>query len=193
VPLQLAPKKIDHGAAPSFQSLYIPALPSCHAQTRSHVAAIHRLQDTSSMEGLLEVHPRRSHSLDWRLNPRLVSQGAEEVMGNWGESAYGQDLVEQTAVLAALSFWDYAFVANVPASDAYKATGRCISVAAGRISYTYGFKGKPHKTPPNRHHLLCSRDGTLCSRFGNARTAIPHTHLPSSKKVCFNVIPPVGF
>jgi hypothetical protein len=70
-------------------------------------------------------------------------------MGSWGEAAYGQDLVEQTAVLAALSFWDYAFVANVPASDAYKATGRCISVAAGRISYTYGFKGKPYIIPPS--------------------------------------------
>ena len=68
-------------------------------------------------------------------------------MRSWGEAAHAQERMEQTAVLAALSFWDYAFVANVPGSDAYKATGRCISVAAGRISYTYGFKGKPPLAP----------------------------------------------
>lgn len=55
---------------------------------------------------------------------------------------------EGTAVLAALSFWDYAFVADVPGSDAYKATGRCISVAAGRISYTYGFRGDSTSEQP---------------------------------------------
>ena len=59
----------------------------------------------------------------------------------WSEAGSISDLAKETAVIAALSFWDYAFVANVPGSDAYKATGRCISVAAGRISYTYGFKG----------------------------------------------------
>ena len=62
-------------------------------------------------------------------------------MGSWGQAGYDASPAQSTAVLAALSFWDYAFVAEVPGSDAYKATGRCISVAAGRISYTYGFKG----------------------------------------------------
>lgn len=63
------------------------------------------------------------------------------MVGSWGEAALEPERAQNTAVLAALSFWDYAFVAEVPGSDAYKATGRCISVAAGRISYTYGFKG----------------------------------------------------
>ena len=48
---------------------------------------------------------------------------------------------EDTAVVACLSFWDYSLVAHTPGSDAYKATGRCFSVAAGRISYTHAFKG----------------------------------------------------
>ena len=30
---------------------------------------------------------------------------------------------------------------RAPGADAYKATGRCFSVAAGRISYTHAFKG----------------------------------------------------
>ena len=46
-----------------------------------------------------------------------------------------------TAVLAALSFWDYSLVAEVPGSEAYKATGRCFSVASGRISFNYALKG----------------------------------------------------
>lgn len=48
---------------------------------------------------------------------------------------------DQTAVVAALSFWDYSLIADVQGSDTYKATGRCFSVAAGRISYTYSLKG----------------------------------------------------
>lgn len=48
---------------------------------------------------------------------------------------------QSTAVLAALSFWDYSLIAEVPGSEAYKATGRCFSVASGRISYTYALKG----------------------------------------------------
>ena len=51
---------------------------------------------------------------------------------------------DETAVVAALSFWDYSLVASVPGSDAYKATGRCFSVASGRISYTYALKGQLH-------------------------------------------------
>lgn len=50
---------------------------------------------------------------------------------------------DATAVVAALSFWDYSLVADVKGSDTYKATGRCFSVAAGRISFTFSFKGGP--------------------------------------------------
>lgn len=72
-------------------------------------------------------------------------QGAEGVRRSWGRASADLDAHSATAVLAALSFWDYAFVADVPGSDAYKATGRCISVAAGRISFTYNFKGRLFK------------------------------------------------
>lgn len=48
-------------------------------------------------------------------------------------------------MLAALSFWDYAQQTDraIPGvGEAYKATGRCFSVAAGRISFSYGLKGE---------------------------------------------------
>ena len=48
---------------------------------------------------------------------------------------------DQTAVVAALSFWDYSLLYDGTAGEAYKATGRCFSVAAGRISYVYGLRG----------------------------------------------------
>ena len=48
---------------------------------------------------------------------------------------------DSTAVIAALSFWDYADVAITVGSDAFRATGRCLSVAAGRVAFTHGFKG----------------------------------------------------
>jgi hypothetical protein len=50
-----------------------------------------------------------------------------------------------TAVVAAQSFWDYAqrTDAAVPGvGEAYKATGRCFSVAAGRISFCFGLRGE---------------------------------------------------
>ena len=49
---------------------------------------------------------------------------------------------QSTAVLAALSFWDYSLVAESAGSEAYKATGRCFSVASGRISYAFALKGE---------------------------------------------------
>ena len=56
-------------------------------------------------------------------------------------------------MIAALSFWDYSLVANVQGSDTYKATGRCFSVAAGRISYSYGLKGMcGHISAPLKLH-----------------------------------------
>lgn len=70
-------------------------------------------------------------------------------MSNCSAAALTADVLGSTAVLAAISFWDYAFVAAVPGSDAYKATGRCISVAAGRISYIYNLKGNTLKPLPN--------------------------------------------
>ena len=69
-----------------------------------------------------------------------IVQGAWPVLQHWeaNASTEGND---QTAVVAALSFWDYSLIAAVQGSDTYKATGRCFSVAAGRISYTYSLKG----------------------------------------------------
>lgn len=58
---------------------------------------------------------------------------------HWGPGVGGHE--ENVAVVACLSFWDYSLVAQVQGSDAYKATGRCFSVAAGRISYTFALKG----------------------------------------------------
>lgn len=66
-------------------------------------------------------------------------QGSWEVVHNWGDNKSSG--VDETAVVAALSFWDYSLVSDVQGSDTYKATGRCFSVAAGRISYTFSFKG----------------------------------------------------
>jgi acyl transferase domain-containing protein len=76
-------------------------------------------------------------------------QAAWEVTAAWqagGSSA--TDLSPQgaasTAVIAALSFWDYSAMLPVGTeSDAHKTSGRCFSVAAGRISYVHGFKGDP--------------------------------------------------
>ena len=76
----------------------------------------------------------------------VAMQDAWQVLHDWQGDAAGQP---ETAVVAALSFWDYSLVANVPGSDTYKATGRCFSVAAGRISYSYGLKG------PNASSFLC--------------------------------------
>lgn len=64
----------------------------------------------------------------------------------WQASRAATDLGAQgaasTAVIAALSFWDYSAMLPVGTeSDAHKTSGRCFSVAAGRISYVQGFKG----------------------------------------------------
>ena len=74
----------------------------------------------------------------------VMLQGAHGVLQHW--SSQGADITApdaaSTAVLAALSFWDYSLVAEVPGSEAYKATGRCFSVASGRISFSYALKGE---------------------------------------------------
>ena len=63
------------------------------------------------------------------------------MLQQWTSAGIDVERQDETAVVAALSFWDYSLVAAVPGSDAYKATGRCFSVASGRISYTYALKG----------------------------------------------------
>ena len=75
-------------------------------------------------------------------------QDSLQVLQHWQDGTSAQS---ETAVVAALSFWDYSLVASVQGSDTYKATGRCFSVAAGRISYSYGLKGASEAVP---WHLL---------------------------------------
>ena len=93
----------------------------------------------------------------------VAMQDAWQVLQHWRGDAAGQ---AETAVVAALSFWDYSLVANVPGSDTYKATGRCFSVAAGRISYSYGLKGfkliiLPLPSPPTIY-LHMSHESACC-------------------------------
>ncbi len=69
---------------------------------------------------------------------RLILAGAYEVLPLPSEHD------AQVGVLAALSFWDYSIQVDrhlSGAGEAYKATGRCFSVASGRISFCYGLKG----------------------------------------------------
>lgn len=73
-------------------------------------------------------------------------QGAWTILGHWQQqhpeaAGSGAAAPDQTAVVAALSFWDYSLLYDGTAGEAYQATGRCFSVAAGRISYVYGLKG----------------------------------------------------
>jgi 3-oxoacyl-(acyl-carrier-protein) synthase/acyl carrier protein len=71
-------------------------------------------------------------------------QDAWEVLAFWESGPSDAPSEPTTAVLAALSFWDYAPRADRAlgaAGEAYKATGRCFSVAAGRISFCHGLKG----------------------------------------------------
>ncbi|KAL4457259.1 hypothetical protein ABPG75_012124 [Micractinium tetrahymenae] len=71
---------------------------------------------------------------------RMMLEDAREVLAAWPSGADS----EGAAVLACQSFWDYAQQTDraLPGvGEAYKATGRCFSVAAGRISFCYGLKG----------------------------------------------------
>ena len=70
---------------------------------------------------------------------RHWQQQRQELPG--AATAAAATAADQTAVVAALSFWDYSLLYDGTAGEAYKATGRCFSVAAGRISYVYGLKG----------------------------------------------------
>ena len=80
----------------------------------------------------------------------MLAQDSWEVVQQWGAAGAarpGAAAAEDAAVVACLSFWDYSLVAQVRGSDAYKATGRCFSVAAGRISFTFALKGAPLLLP----------------------------------------------
>ena len=92
-----------------------------------------------------------------RMDPQqrlLLEVGAEVVLGGgWG----GGDRApphpsSHVAVATALSFWDYASLAAAAAAaaaptsfaaagDAHAATGRCLSVAAGRLAFAFDFRG----------------------------------------------------
>lgn len=74
---------------------------------------------------------------------RLMLEDAGEALHQVSSSSnYVRE--NNVAVVAALSFWDYSLQLerHLPgAGDAYKTTGKCFSVAAGRISFAYGLKG----------------------------------------------------
>eukprot|EP00884_Botryococcus_braunii_P010941 jgi/Botrbrau1/19849/Bobra.0124s0085.1 len=74
---------------------------------------------------------------------RLMLEDAYHIFRAWeGEGLELSKLAASTSVVAALSFWDYSLLlGDSIGGDTYKATGRCFSVAAGRISYTYALKG----------------------------------------------------
>ena len=55
---------------------------------------------------------------------------------------------------------------HLGAMGAFAATGSPFSVAAGRMSFTYGLKGAPLGTPGGRHHLH-----THCSSFCKPHTS----------------------
>ena len=82
---------------------------------------------------------------------RLMLEGAGEVLAALGAGAAaaadaGPLAGGDVAVVAAQSFWDYAQQTDraLPGvGEAYKATGRCFSVAAGRISFCFGLRGAP--------------------------------------------------
>lgn len=80
----------------------------------------------------------RSEALLVDPQQRMMLESAYEVLPLASEHE------AQVGVLAALSFWDYSIQADrhlAGAGEAYKATGRCFSVASGRVSFCYGLKG----------------------------------------------------
>ena len=98
----------------------------------------------------------------------LSWQDAYAVLSTRCATEDAQPGIDATSVVTALSFWDYSLLTTVrmtahliftavicitgmiemrnlgvqsAGSDAFKTTGRCFSVAAGRIAYTYALKG----------------------------------------------------
>ena len=84
-------------------------------------------------------------------------QDAYEVLQHWTAAGIDVQREDETAVVAALSFWDYSLIATSPGSEAYKATGRCFSVASGRISFTYALKGGLHALQPENLCACCPK------------------------------------
>jgi 3-oxoacyl-(acyl-carrier-protein) synthase/acyl carrier protein len=76
---------------------------------------------------------------------RMMLEDAAAALAGWGAAAGSPPPPpDSLAVLASQSFWDYAQATDraIPwVGEAYKATGRCFSVAAGRISFCLGLKG----------------------------------------------------
>lgn len=80
------------------------------------------------------ANPLQGHS------PLCPFQDASHALSAWS----GHPNRDSTAVISAQSFWDYASEADraIPGlGAAYRASGRCFSVAAGRISFTFGLQG----------------------------------------------------
>lgn len=79
--------------------------------------------------------------------PRLgACRGAQDATGLLLELPSWKPHYASTAVASAQSFWDYSsqldrHVPLAPGLAAYRASGRCFSVAAGRISFSHGLQG----------------------------------------------------
>lgn len=82
------------------------------------------------------------------MSPR--TQASCEIVESWAHvRGTTTSSASEAAVVSAQSFWDYASVSDEYAAaggsagsgETYKATGRCFSVGAGRISFTHGFTG----------------------------------------------------
>ena len=125
----------------------------------------------------------------------LLWQDAYAVLNTRGATDDAQPGIDTTSVVTALSFWDYSLLTTVrmiarlicmsPAetcitgvtvmcylgvqsagSDAFKTTGRCFSVAAGRIAYTYALKGAFHSKNWTCGHKKAGCDSHTCQPQG---------------------------
>ena len=67
---------------------------------------------------------------------------------------------------------------NLQIGEAYKATGRCFSVAAGRISFSYGLKGWTV--------IVAATFCRAADRRGSVNSASPPTHLPKCRPSAYS-------
>jgi len=122
------------------------------------------------------------------------------VLGAWESCEDSANGVCATSVVTCLSFWDYSLLTMArttlvqprsrssthhgvlkhcwklqgPGSEAYKTTGRCFSVAAGRVAFTYALKGALPMSPwlmhvPNLHKCVRSVMGCTSRRASAGR------------------------